>query len=336
MMAPALTVPTTERNLTGARIAVFTIVTPDLAASIDFYTRFMNYALAERGVLPPGTIVEEADLSGRAYAILRHDGAVQGQLRFVEAAQGARPNRPRPGSHAWDRGFGAIECMTRDIEESYQQMVRAGVETLSPPAYYFYRDMRRLNGSTLYPKSLDTLTYVPVGPAGELIYISVVLPDNFGLPFPHLHSACHNCFVVHPSRAPVLDFYNAVFGLLPIAEYTGTLSCQRAINRLLGESEDSLLWAGGMGDDFGMEFMEWTPAQGHETQFLPQSLARTGHAMVTIAVNDLAAVARRIEAAGLAPLAARPLPMVGQALPAGILLRGASGELVEVVERSVL
>lgn len=329
-------IATSERNLTGARINAFTIVTPDLDASVDFYSRLMNYDVADQGLIETATAIDDADVSERRFVIMRYAGADQGQLRFVEAPSDAQPSRPRPGAHAWDQGFGAIECMTSDIEESYQLMVRAGVETLSPPTYYFYRDMRRLNGSTLYPQSLDTLTYVPVGPAGELIYISVVLPDNFGIEFPHLHSGCHNCFVVNPRREPLLNFYQAVFGLIPIAEYTGTLSCQRAINRLLGETEDSTLWAGGLGDDFGMEYMEWTPAEGHETQSLPQSLDRTGHAMVTISVNDLEAVRKRVAAAGLQPVSETPLPMVGRSRPAGFILRGASGELVEVIERPSL
>ncbi len=82
--------------------------------------------------------------------------------------------------------------------------------------------------------------------------------------------------------------------------------------------------------------MEWTPAEGHTTQSLPQSLDRTGHAMVTISVNDLDEVRDRVRAAGLEPVSLTPLPMVGHARPAGFILRGASGELVEVIERSVL
>lgn len=132
-------VATTERNLTGARINAFTIVTSDLEASVHFYSAFMNYAVAERGVVQPGVAIDDADVSGRQYVIMRHSGSEQGQLRFLEAPVGAVANRPRPGAHAWDKGFGAIECMTSDIEESYQLMVRAGIETLSPPAYYFYR-----------------------------------------------------------------------------------------------------------------------------------------------------------------------------------------------------
>jgi catechol 2,3-dioxygenase-like lactoylglutathione lyase family enzyme len=333
----ALTVDTSVRNQTGARINVFTIVTPDLDASVSFYTLMLDYAVAARGLIPTTTpAIGGAIVAGRRHVILQHDRSDQGQLRLIEAPANAAPNRPWPGARPWDVGFGAIECFAADIEESYQRLTRAGFATLSPPTYYYYRDMRRLNGSTMYPKSLDTLTYVPIGPAGEPVYISVVLPDNFGIKLDHLHSACHNCFIVNPSRKPLWDFYGAVFGLAPIAEYQATLPAQRAINRLLGEALDSELWAGGMGDAFGMEYMEWMPPAEITAQTFPQSLDRTGHAMLTISVNDLDAVIVRLKRAGLAPVAQAALPLVGRERPEGFILRGASGELIEVIGRAAL
>jgi catechol 2,3-dioxygenase-like lactoylglutathione lyase family enzyme len=326
--AVAAPAPTTDRNATGVRINMFTVVTPDLSASAAFYTTLLGYARVGEGQVP--TALGQG-LAGRRYILLQHSGSDEGMLRLLQAPPGAGANRPRPGSRPWDKGFGAVECSTADIEESYQTLTRAGVKTLSPPTYYFYRDMRRLNGSALYPKSLDTLTYVPIGPAGELVYISVVLPDNFGMKFIGLHTGCHNCFLVNQDREPTLAYYNAVFGLKPIAEYEGTRSSQRAVSRLLGESLDSRVLAGGMGDNFGMEYMQWTPPAGIAAQFWPQSLDRTGHAMMTMSVNDPDAVRARVVAAGLTIESGQPLPLPGSERPDGFVLRGVCGEQIEVI-----
>jgi len=329
--------PTSPRNLTGVRLNLFTVVTPDLEASIRFYTGLMGYALAARGVTPDATgALAGSATGGRPYALLKYFDSDHGLLRLLQAPAGAAPNRPLVGPRAWDLGFGAIECSTSDIEESYQTLTRAGVKTITPPTYYFYRDMRRLNGSTMYPKSLDTLTYVAFGPAGERIYISIVLPDNFGRSFQSLHTECHNCFVVNTDRQPLWDFYGQAFGLSAIAEYQGTLSAQRAVNRLLGESADSEMWAGGMGDDFGMEYMEWKPPAGIIAQRFPQSLDRTGHAMLTVSVNSLDEVRQRLQAAGIAIESEGALPTLQSPRPEGFILRGASGELIEVVDRDAI
>jgi catechol 2,3-dioxygenase-like lactoylglutathione lyase family enzyme len=321
--APA--VEAQPRNPLGVRLKMYTVVATDLERSNWFYTEMLGYTAIKKGAV-----------GGRNYVLLSFGEATGGLIRLLAAPSGAKPNRPTPGARPWDRGFGAIENSTRDIEESYQLLTRAGIKTLSPPVYYFFRDMQRLNGSTMYPKLLDTLTYVPIGPAGELIYISIVLPDNFGRKFDRLHTECHNSFVVHSDRRPVWAFYEKALGIIPISQYQGTLSSQQAVNRLLGEEADAWLWAGGMGDSFGMEWMEWQAPAGITPAYFPQSLERSGHAMLTVSVNDLGAVRKRLKTAGILSEAEKALPLPDVDKAEALRIRGACGELIEIVDHSVL
>jgi len=63
----------------------------------------------------------------------------------------------------------------------------------------------------------------------------------------------------------------------------------------------------------------------------PAALDRTGLAMLTMRVNDLAKCRAMCKAAGIAPVGEGALPLPGAASREGFCLRGAVGELIEVV-----
>src|SRR2546421_120052 len=113
-MAPSPT------NQLDARAYVFTVVTPDLDASIAYYRDLMGYAVLRRGKLE-GRLpkVPGAGHAGRGYALIRtapERVADNGFIRLLEAPRGAMANRPRPECTILDPGFAVYECMSRNVD----------------------------------------------------------------------------------------------------------------------------------------------------------------------------------------------------------------------------
>ncbi len=80
-----------------------------------------------------------------------------------------------------------------------------------------------------------------------------------------------------------------------------------------------------------IEVWEFKAPQG---TLYPTSLDRTGLAMLTMRVNDLGKCRELCEANGIAPVGEGALPLNGNAQPEGFTLRGAVGELIEVISAS--
>ncbi len=323
-------------NPLGVRAVIYTIVTPDLPASIHFYRDIMGFDLIGQGRLG-GRIPTMAGVggAGRAYAFIRtmEPGQEHGILRLLEAPSGARANRPRPGSNIVDPGYAVIECMSRSVDESYRLLTAQGVPTISGPRYYFFNDMKPLPGG---PKEADfeIRSYSAFGPAGEQLFISSGVTRDHK-PYPAWsHKGLHDGFIagviVSLDRWPVWDFYDSVLGLKPTRD---TYSGSEAVNELIGAKPGSNCQFGMLGQGVSMEWWEYHDRPNPPTPPFPTSLDRTGHAMTTMMVNDLTEVRERARKAGQKPLGEGALPTPWAEHQDGFYLRGGVGELIEIIGR---
>jgi catechol 2,3-dioxygenase-like lactoylglutathione lyase family enzyme len=317
-----LTAPA-DANPLQAKVAAFTVVTPDLATSSGFYRDTMGYHILSQGVVT-GTAGSAPGLgtSARRYVLMAVPGAKRGAtLRILEALPGADANRPRPGARAWDPGLAVMEAGMRDPAESYRALANASTPMISPPRYYFFR----ANGSM---PDLDVMSYAPFGPGGEQMFLTAnIRNDRPDWPEPGLHSTPSNVVIVTLDQRPADAFYANAFGLRRINQ----MDCQqRNCNELIGAPRDLyFLWGNIGGSGFNMEIWEVRVAEG---RVYPTSLDRTGLAMFTVQVKDLDRCRGMCVQAGIKPVGSGSLPLPGNEKPGGFTLRGAVGELVEVVQ----
>jgi len=313
--------PPEESNPLEAKIVAFTTVSPDVDASIRFYTEVIGMSLADEGTLPAGvTTAPGVGEAGRRYATLHMpEPSNSAQVRVLEAPQGAGANRPRPDSGPWDPGLLVMEGGTRDPAESYHRLASANTPVITPPRYYYFRN-------TTWRRDVDVMSYAAFGPGGEQMFITAnVRGDRPEWTLPGLHSGFHNAAITSLDQRPVDAFYEQALGL----KRSSQLECfQRNANQLIGAPDDSYFLWGNVGSGVSIEVWEFKAASG---TLYPTSLDRTGLAMLTIRVNDLDKCRAQCGSNGIEPVGEGALPMHGNPEPDGFTLRGAVGELIEVI-----
>lgn len=319
-------VPMQGSNPLEAKIIVFTTVSPDVDASIRFYTQVMGFELLEDAKLPAQvSTAPGAGTAGRRCALIGAPKADRGAtIRILEAPPGAGAIRPRAGSgvtpaNAWDPGLLVMEGGARDAAESYHALKSAGTPMISPPRYYFFR----AEGDR---PDLDVMSYAPFGPGGEQLFITInVRNDRPEWTAPGLHTPPGGFSLVSLDQRPVEEFYLKALGL----KRTSQMDChQRNCNELIGAPRDTYFLWGRLGN-VSMEIWEFKVPEG---TLYPCTLDKTGLAMVTMRVNDLAKCRAMCKASGITPVGEGAFPQPGLPRPQGFTLQGAVGELVEVVQ----
>lgn len=252
---------------------------------------------------------------------MQMDGVEQaGALRILEAPAGASPIRPRPDSGAKDPGLLVLEGLVRDPSESYHAVANSGAPMISPPRYYFFRN-------TMWAPKIDVMSYAPFGPAGEQLFLTANV-NNERLPWtaPKLHGGFISASVTSLDQRPVKDFLEKALGL----KITAQMECyQRNVNDLIGAPEDSYFLWSFVGTGVNMEVWEFKAESG---TLYPCALDKTGLAMLTMRVNDLAKCRAMCAEAGIEPVGLGALPNLESDRPDGFTLRGAVGELYEIVQ----
>ncbi|MSO97830.1 MAG: hypothetical protein EXR11_06385 [Rhodospirillaceae bacterium] len=312
--------PIADSNPLGCKIVTFTTVSPDVKASIKFYRDVIGMSLADEGTLPDGlTNAPGVGKKGRHYAIMNMPETKSAEVRILEAPKNATANRPRPTSGPNDPGLLVMEGGTRDPAESYHKLASAGTPMISPPRYYWFRN-------TTWGRDVDVMSYAPFGPGGEQMFITTEInSDRHPWKYSGLHSGFFNTAVTSLDQRPLDAFFENAFGL----KRTSQMECfQKNANELVGAPPDTYFLWGNVGSGVSIEVWEVKAAKG--TTY-PTSLDRTGLAMITLRVNDVAKCRAMCATAGITPVGEGALPLVGRASPGGFTLRGAAGELIEVV-----
>ncbi len=308
-----------DANPLQARITVFTVASNDIEASVRFYRDVMGFSVLEDGALAAGqSSAPGARSLGRRYVLFNVPHSKRGaSIRIVEAPAGAAAIRPRPAAKTWDPGLLCMEGGTRDPAESYHALASAKVPTISPPRYYPYRGIGF---------DVDPMSYAAFGPSGEQLFITASISNSRPeWTEPGLHTVPGNAAIVSLDQRPVDEFYLRALGLRRTNQM---VSQQRNCNELIGAPRNANFLWGNVGSGVSIEVWEFQVPEG---RVYPTALDRTGLAMLTIRVNDLDKCRARCKNAGIAAVGEGALPVPGNAHPEGFTLRGAVGELIEVV-----
>lgn len=300
--------PASAANPYAARVIAFTIGTTNVDKSIAFYRDLMGYRLLVEGSTPYGRS-----------AFLRPDKIGNGGIRLIGLPQSARANRPRPDARAWDAGLAAMECRTADADHSHALLTNAGTRTLSKPLYYFFRDIAPV-------PDLDVRSYAAFGPGGEQLFITANVRENRPeWDFPGaLHGPLAAAILVGIDAEPINTFYRQAFGLLRTSE----MGCaQAAANMIVGAPSETTFRWGFLGERVSIEVESFVMP---ESISHPTYVERSGLAMMTMEVNDLAACRDRCSAHGIETVD-QPVLALESAPREGFVIRGAVGELIEVV-----
>ena len=314
-----------ESNPLDGKIVVFTTVSPDVDASIRFYRDLIGMALHSDhrlDLLP--TSAPGIGKSGRRHALLNlPDYPRSAAVRVLEAPNNAQPNRPRPGSDPRDTGLMTMEGGTKDTALSFHLFKTAGVETISTPRYWHFSAQPTDRDP---PRTVHYMTFAAFGPGGEQMFISGNIGgDRPKRDFPGLHGGFYTTTITSLDKQPIADFYQKALGLQLISDDE---VFQRNANELIGAPSGTRFTWSYVGRGLNIEV--WQIAAKKGTMY-PTSLARTGLAMITVRVNDLEKCRKMCDAAGIVPVGEGALPYPGNESPEGFTLRGAAGELVEIV-----
>ena len=213
-----------------------------------------------------------------------------------------------------------MECLARDPAESYRLLSNARTPMISSPRYYAFRSIQMGRGD------LDVMSYSPFGPGGEQMFITANLRgDRPDWTLPGVHGNFGSAVIITLDQRPVETFYAKVLGLGKIDE----MQCyQRNVNDLIGAPKDTTFLWSFLGQGVSIEVEQYLVPEGNT---YPTALDATGLAMITLRVNDLEHCRAMCRDAAIPLIAEGALPLPGRTKPEGFTLRGAVGELIEVV-----
>ncbi len=314
-------------NPMAAKTVIYTIVTPDLEASAKFYHDVLGHDVVDRGKLE-GKAPASAGGAGRGYALMHHkEAAGFGVIRLLQAPDGAKANRPQPDAAVIDAGLVAIECHVRDADEAFKMVTAAGGKAVSAPQYYYF-------GASQLPTDSST-SFSAFGPAGEQIVFNCAnAPDTLNQrltpDYPGVFGPFFQYNVMTRDRWPTLRLMGKVFGLKTSRD---RLAEQPNIATMIGAPDKTALRFIDVGDHSGMQLWEYRMRAPAATPPWPTGLDKTGLAMVTIMVDKIAPVKAKLKEAGIAGLAEGSLPTAQGKGHEGLYIRGAEGELIEVIGR---
>jgi hypothetical protein len=185
------------RALRAVEIATHCVATLD--PCISAYCDLLAYRLVDAGTLPESLCVawDTPDMVGRRYALLQPASGAPVFLRFIETGNtgGYWP----PVTQGWI----ATEMLAEDPDALSEQLSGTAFRRIGGPA-------------NLYPGPKAARAMQTVGPAGELVYFTRILPggSRFGLKGPKSYVDRPFIMVVGgTSMARITDFYAGTLGL---------------------------------------------------------------------------------------------------------------------------
>jgi catechol 2,3-dioxygenase-like lactoylglutathione lyase family enzyme len=294
-----------------ARLAAFTLTTPDPAATAQAYCRWLDYVVADQGSIGAdlAQLWGHPVLAGRRSVLLHASQAPGTLLRLVEAPAQAATPVALPGY-----GWNAMEVLVRDPYSLAAELQGSPFKLLIPPR----------------PLPFDAAIHAMQveGPAGELLYLTALPTDRAILGLHAAQSRVDRPFIAIlgcADLAAVLAFYTEVLGTPTIS---AAATVVKIINDSFGLPDQHRIPLGivKMPRDCLIE-VDQLPAAARPRPSASGELP-TGFAVVSFECADLAA----LPVPWLqAPRALPEAPYLGRR--AG-LARGVAGELIEVIESS--
>ncbi len=314
--------PIESSNPLNAKIITFTTVSKDVDKSIEFYRDIIGMTVQEDTYLPKNvSSIDGIGHSDRRHVILTMpESPRSAAVRILEAPPSATAIRPRPESGPMDPGLLVMEGSTKDPAVSYHTLATAKVPMISPPRYYYFRN-------TMWKRDIDVMSYSPFGPGGEQLFLTAnIRNDRPKREFPGLHGGFSNAAITSLDQRPVNDFFEKSLGL----KRTSQMECyQKNTNELIGAPEETYFLWGNIGSGVSIEVWEVKASSGI---IYPCALNKTGLAMLTIKVDDLSKCREMCYKSGIKPIAEGALPNQVNKKPNGFMLRGAVGEIFEIIQ----
>lgn len=304
----------------GAKIlrglAVVTHAVADLDAVESAWSAVPGYRTVERGRLPRDLCAawNAPEAEGQRYCLMQPASGEEVYLRFVDT--GERGHGP-PATHGWI----ATELLVTDPDDLAKRLEGSAFRRLGGP-------------SDLYPRHGGPRAMQVIGPSGELIYFTRLLPGGSLYGLKRAQSYVDRPFIVilgGPSGQALRAFYGGVLGLR-ILDRTPFVNSAVALRYAVpADTVFPTAVARIPGRRFLLQLDECPPGVAPRTRrpgHLPPGLA-----MVSFAVPDLDEIAR-LQAA--VPTRAAPRAIEGVAYRGRrvAVIEGPVGEWLELIEDS--
>src|SRR5262245_12516527 len=310
----------TAPALTSA-VAWATSTVPDLDKAVNTYCKWLGYVVHSRGNVEPALAAfwQAPKVTGNRFAVIGPQDCDLGLIRFVEIKTQGKPIAPYSTA-----GWNVMESRARNVDELTVQFKGSPFVHIGGPA-----DLTSVNR----PATLRATQFL--GLAGEILYFTQGLAEPRTAPW-NIPGSVGPLFITVLTAKPYVasrDFYSGVLGLRLGLEASRVI---KVINDTLGLPHDrkltlSALWAG---KDTAIEIDDFSDIAAERP--VPPGSLPPGVAICSLAVPDAARVVRALTSAGVAfrRLEAKAaIPPYGKAET--LICRGRSGELLELVERSV-
>jgi hypothetical protein len=291
-------------------IAIVTHCVPDLLTAVDAWTMHLGYEIAEQGTLDAGlcAVWNTEAAAGQRYCTLRPASGQDSYIRFIESAD--------PGGYGPPMTFGwnATELLVRDVDRLAMRLRGSPFRVLGGPG-------------DLYPRPRAPRAMQVVGPSGELIYFTRLLPGGSRYGLHGARSEVDRVFIVTvggPSSEQMHAFYGGTLG-------QRIMDRMPFINTILADGcgvPDTTVFPTSIaripGRSFLVEMDQYPP--GVQPRRRREGHLPPGMSMVTFLVERLEDV----------PVALRGPPRIVDGTPYGGrrvgLIEGNAGEWLELIE----
>jgi len=300
-------------------ITIVTHCVASLEVAVSYWTDILGYTVAESGRLDATACAawNAPAAAGQRYALLQPASGEPCYLRFIET--GERGHGP-PASWGWT----ATELLVQDTDALALRLEGTGFRRLGGPA-------------NLYPRPNAPRAMQVIGPSGELIYFTRLLPGGSRYGLKQARSPVDRpfiCTIGGPAAARMHEFYAGVLGHR-IMERTPFVN---GILAMLCEAPPGTVFPTAVARIPGRRFLlELDEFPGHigPRRRTPGQLP-PGMSMVSFSVHSLDAL-QALQPGGV-PLRAAPRALQGVAYGGRrvAVIEGPVGEWLELIEDPAL
>ncbi|MBK6598144.1 MAG: hypothetical protein IPG25_09775 [Proteobacteria bacterium] len=289
-------------------IIAVTMTAPDLAAVEQAYARFLRYQTVERGVVSAELAQgwDAPKVAGRRYVLMQPQSGEEVYLRFVEspAVEGYEPLQ----THGWN----STEILVEDPDKLAEELRQSPFKIIGEP--------RPLN---MNPK---VKAMQVIGPANELLYLTRIPPGGSLFDLGSAKSFVDRTFIVvlgGPDMAAMQQFYGEQLGM---KTHPASPSVVNVFNDANGLPHDHSIGIGivQLPKNFLIELDEYSAV----TKPRPQRSGELPPGMAIVSFGASSADQAKDLRWVVNPQARAGKPYDGRKVG---LLRGAAGELIEVV-----
>ncbi len=299
-----------ERAKLLRHIAMVTHCVPELDPVVAAWTRYLDYRVTEKGELG-GTLCAAwgaPAAAGQRYCTLAPASGQDSYIRFVETADAGGYGPPMTF------GWNATELLVEDVDALALKFRGSPFSVLGGPG-------------DLYPRPRAPRAMQVVGPSGELIYFTRILPGGSRYGLHGARSPVDRVFIVTvggPSSEQMHDFYGGTLGhrIMDRMPFINTIlahGCGVPYSTVFPTSIARI-----PGRSFLVEMDQYPP--GVQPRRRRDGHLPPGMSMVSFRVQDLDAIPVPFRAA---PSVADGIPYAGRRTA---VIEGCAGEWLELIE----